>query len=421
MANLDPVIVGLYKEIQTLQKKVARLETKETPLASAFAGAAHTHDGADIATGTVVDARIDALLARDAEVFGIVLANDGVGSGLNADLLQGILPAAFALLAGRSGGQTLNGGTGSGENLGLSSTPHATKGKIFFGSASAYDEVNDRLGLGTLSPLRKIHISHAGTSGADDVLIESGTPDLAFRETDGAADNKVWDIIVSGEQLLVRVVNDALSVATAVMTVDRTGTTVDAVTFPSSNLIGAAGKYAAFRTVRALDANGLSLFDDGGTVGLTIGDDGNLTASAGKYLGIRMIRALDANGLTLANSAGVLIMHLVNSNGNVGFGTDTQFGSGESVIGIANRGVAPSTNPSGGFVMYGESGAGKGRGSSGTVSTFIPAEPHCLVCGSDYAVEFDNQKWGYFTMCLRCLAEHIGDRPWIIRDKSRLS
>lgn len=50
----------------------------------------------------------------------------------------------YALLAGRSGGQTLNGDTASGGNLTLMSTAHATKGAILIG-ASRYDEVNDRL------------------------------------------------------------------------------------------------------------------------------------------------------------------------------------------------------------------------------------------------------------------------------------
>ena len=49
---------------------------------------------------------------------------------------------------GIAGGTTLIGGTASGENLTLSSTSNATKGKILFGT-SAYDEVNNRLGIGT--------------------------------------------------------------------------------------------------------------------------------------------------------------------------------------------------------------------------------------------------------------------------------
>ncbi len=58
----------------------------------------------------------------------------------------------YALLVGRSGGQTLEGDTASGGNLTLSSTHHATKGKILLGSASAYDQVNDRIGIGSASP-----------------------------------------------------------------------------------------------------------------------------------------------------------------------------------------------------------------------------------------------------------------------------
>lgn len=41
---------------------------------AAFAGTSHVHGGGDITSGTVAEARIDALLARDAEVFGIVTA-----------------------------------------------------------------------------------------------------------------------------------------------------------------------------------------------------------------------------------------------------------------------------------------------------------------------------------------------------------
>jgi hypothetical protein len=55
--------------------------------------------------------------------------------------------ARYALLAGRSGGQTLKGDTASGGNLTLMSTAHATKGKILFGT-SVYDEVNNYLGIG---------------------------------------------------------------------------------------------------------------------------------------------------------------------------------------------------------------------------------------------------------------------------------
>ena len=86
------------------------------------------------------------------DLVGIVKTQDGAGSGLDADLLDGLNSTAFAILAGQAGGQTLNGGTASGNNLDLQSTLNATKGKIRFGSSSAYDEANVRLGIGTQSP-----------------------------------------------------------------------------------------------------------------------------------------------------------------------------------------------------------------------------------------------------------------------------
>lgn len=51
----------------------------------------------------------------------------------------------------------------------------------------------------------------------------------------------------------------------------------------------------------------------------------------------------------------------------------TQFGSGAGVVGISNRTTAPTTNPTGGGVLYAEAGALKWRGSAGTVTTMAPA------------------------------------------------
>lgn len=61
------------------------------------------------------------------------------------------------------------------------------------------------------------------------------------------------------------------------------------------------------------------------------------------------------------------------SAGNLGFCTTDQFGTGAKVIGIANAGTVPTTNPTGGGVLYSEAGALKWRGSSGTVTTIAAA------------------------------------------------
>ena len=54
-----------------------------------YALLSHTHSGEAITSGTVAEARIASSLTRDSEVLGIVLAGDGSGSGLDADLLDG--------------------------------------------------------------------------------------------------------------------------------------------------------------------------------------------------------------------------------------------------------------------------------------------------------------------------------------------
>ena len=64
---------------------------------------------------------------------------------------------------GIAGGTTLIGGTASGNNLTLVSTSNATKGKILFGT-SAYDEVNNSLGIGTTSPGAKLDVN-TGANG----------------------------------------------------------------------------------------------------------------------------------------------------------------------------------------------------------------------------------------------------------------
>jgi hypothetical protein len=66
------------------------------------------------------------------------------------DLTVGDYHTQYALLAGRAGGQTLIGGTGSGDNLWLKSSSHGTKGLIKFGAlaTSYYDEANDQWVLG---------------------------------------------------------------------------------------------------------------------------------------------------------------------------------------------------------------------------------------------------------------------------------
>lgn len=67
---------------------------------TAFAAASHNHSGANITSGTVAEARIDATITRDSEVMSIVTGADGAGSGLDADLLDGMNSSDFIGVSG---------------------------------------------------------------------------------------------------------------------------------------------------------------------------------------------------------------------------------------------------------------------------------------------------------------------------------
>jgi hypothetical protein len=102
--------------------------------------------------------------------------------------------SGYLLLAGRSGGQVAKGGTGSGDDLELYSTSHATKGDVIFGAAgtTCYDETNDYLGVGTCSPGYELHV-------AGDV----------FADTHVYVDNILYGGIGSGDDLQIRASSNA--------------------------------------------------------------------------------------------------------------------------------------------------------------------------------------------------------------------
>lgn len=92
----------------------------------------------------------------------------------------------------------------------------------------------------------------------------------------------------------------------------------------------------------------------------------------------------------------------------VGIGSAGSFGSGERVVFVKNAATVPTTNPTDGFVLYGEAGAAKVRGSGGTVTTIGPAEPHCPACSRDFALEWRNDANNeHLAVCVPCMIEAI--------------
>lgn len=110
------------------------------------------------------------------------------------------------LLGGFAGGKEIYGGTASGEHLDLFASADATPGMVRIGGASgslALDEANVRIGLGTLSPDSTIHIK------------KSAGATIRFEDTDGATDQKIFDITnIDGSVLAIRAVSDSGVTAT---------------------------------------------------------------------------------------------------------------------------------------------------------------------------------------------------------------
>jgi len=84
-----------------------------------------------------------------------------------------------------------------------------------------------------------------------------------------------------------------------------------------------------------------------------------------------VIYGFDASGNI---ARGGLTNMIIATSRNIQFASGSgSFGGGGGVLGIANAGTVPSTNPTGGGVLYAEGGALKWRGSSGTVTTIAAA------------------------------------------------
>jgi hypothetical protein len=107
-------------------------------------------------------------------------------------------------------------------------------------------------------------------------------------------------------------------------------------------------------------------------------------------------------------------------NGNTSFGkTAASYEGMQGGFFHANADSAPTAgNPTGGGFVYWVAGAMTAKGSSGTVTTIAPAEPHCPACGSDFVQEYSSPKYGYLFACLLCLCKELGPKPWIIREEA---
>jgi hypothetical protein len=98
---------------------------------------------------------------------------------------------------------------------------------------------------------------------------------------------------------------------------------------------------------------------------------GTVLASVTSSGNVRAPNGLSTSGIQGQDTLTAIVVH--NGRGiTIGTGSTIQ-GGGAGVIGIANAGTVPTTNPSGGGILYVEAGALKFRGSSGTITTIAAA------------------------------------------------
>jgi hypothetical protein len=113
-----------------------------------------------------------------------------IGQGLSPDNAGNTLfdGTPYFKLAGRAGGQIGYGGVGANESLTLSSTSSSTKGAIYLGTASAFNETSVLLGLNTTTPTARVEVHNVPTSYTfyPPVLMTSAP---GWRNSDGGTTN----------------------------------------------------------------------------------------------------------------------------------------------------------------------------------------------------------------------------------------
>lgn len=112
--------------------------------------------GGSSSSGAPTDAQY-LVLAAHADLTVERVATAGTGIAFADAGAGGALTISAKLSTGVAGGQSAIGGTAASESLTLSSTSHATKGDILFGT-SAYKEATNRLGIATTGPLTPLHV-----------------------------------------------------------------------------------------------------------------------------------------------------------------------------------------------------------------------------------------------------------------------
>jgi hypothetical protein len=388
--------------------------------ASYLSGGGGTISGSLLITGTLgVTGLITATGGVSGNVTGNLTGNASTATALatarniNGVSFDGTANITVTAAAGTLTGSTLASGVtassltsvGTLSSLGVSGNLTVDTNTLFV------DAANNRVGIGTASPLTRMHIND-GTNR--NILISTdatqfGSSGMAVGSfTDGAAGYAPLVLIGSTVQVAaggsIRTTLDA-SGNLGLGVTPSAWSGVTAFQFGTVGSISAGGGITNFghnfyfdgTNFRYLTTANASLFQTvsgeyrwftspSGTAGNAISFTQAMTLTAGGNLAINCagvnakLEVVATTGEVFrADSSGgaariVADQDGVKTTGNIALANySTDFGGGSRVVRIATATTVPTTNPTGGGILYVEAGALKYRGTSGTVTTIANA------------------------------------------------
>lgn len=236
--------------------------------------------------------------------------------------------------------------------------------------------INAQIYTGSTAPI------NVATGGA--TTAASGTGTTATITTTSAHGLAVGDLVTvagvtptgyNGTFLLTGVTSNTISYANATTGAQTVAGTVSVPAQASITARSAGTVGLVIRTAASNISDYINAQDSGGTARFRVLSSGrifvNINDATAVAATIRGAASQTADLQQWQNS-GATVLARVTAGGNFGLNIN-DFGTGTGVVAIANAGTVPSTNPTGGGVLYVEAGALKYRGSSGTVTTIANA------------------------------------------------